>query len=49
VVGSFFLPPLGTVAGAGVGLFVDVVLELPLWGGVSAKDAAKDAMKKAYR
>ncbi|QNE37231.1 hypothetical protein [Leifsonia shinshuensis] len=49
VAGSFFLPPLGTVVGAGVGLFVGVVLDLPLWGGASATDAAKDAMKKAYR
>jgi hypothetical protein len=49
VVGSAILPPAGTVIGALVGLFVGVVLDLPIVNGKSVTDTAKDAIKQTYR
>lgn len=48
-VGSFFLPPIGTVVGAGVGLLVDAIFNAPWLNGSSPTDVAKEGMKKAYR
>lgn len=48
-VGSFFLPPLGTLVGAGVGILVNMAVNYEWAGGPSATDAAKTALKKTYR
>ncbi|WP_158861883.1 hypothetical protein [Leifsonia sp. AG29] len=47
--GSFFLPPLGTVVGAAVGLIAGAVIDAPAWNGISPTDAAKETIKKIYR
>ena len=46
-IGSFFLPPAGTVIGAGVGLVADVLLDWDFGGG-SAVDWAKEGLKNAW-
>jgi hypothetical protein len=48
-IGSLILPPAGTIAGAGVGLFASMFLNADIIGGKSITDAAKEAIKKAYR
>lgn len=45
-VGSFLLPPLGTVAGALVGLGFSVAMNSKWFGGRSLVDLAKDSLKK---
>jgi hypothetical protein len=47
--GSFLLPPLGTVIGAGVGLAMSVVFNAELIDGKSATDRTKDAIRQMYR
>ncbi|WP_158861885.1 hypothetical protein [Leifsonia sp. AG29] len=47
--GSLFLPPLGTVVGAGVGLLVGVALNFPWIEGDSPTGLAKQVIRKAYR
>lgn len=48
VAGSFFLPPIGTVVGAGVGVVITVGLntKTSIFGGDSAIDATKKGVKK---
>ena len=43
--GSFVLPPLGTVIGAGVGLAVNFAMNAKWFGGKSLVDGAKDWAK----
>jgi len=47
--GSLFLPPLGTVIGAGGGLLASMFINADLFGSKSATDLTKDAIKKTYR
>ncbi len=47
-IGSAFLPPLGTVVGAGVGAFTNYVLNdvhIPFLGGKTTVDFVKDKAK----
>ena len=47
--GSFFLPPAGTVVGAGIGLFANFLMNAKIPGvGTSVVDAAKDGAKRAW-
>lgn len=48
-VGSLILPPAGTIVGALAGFVAAIVIDLPLFGGKSAPDLAKDAIKDAYK
>ncbi|TKI93986.1 hypothetical protein FC695_29340, partial [Bacillus cereus] len=45
VVGSFFLPPIGTAVGAGVGIAATVVLNGEWFGGESIVSATKKGIK----
>lgn len=47
-VGSAFLPPLGTVAGAVVGLGINFAMNAELFGGKSLADMAKDGIKNTW-
>jgi hypothetical protein len=47
-IGSFALPPLGTVIGAGIGLFANFAMNVKIFGGKSLVDMAKDGIKNAW-
>ncbi|WP_449450398.1 T7SS effector LXG polymorphic toxin [Streptococcus suis] len=48
-VGSFVLPPLGTVAGFVFGVAVSAALDWDIFGGKSVKDHTKDLIKGVYQ
>ncbi|MFJ3393363.1 hypothetical protein [Leifsonia aquatica] len=48
-IGSLILPPLGTIVGAGVGIFIGMAFNADVIDGKSATDLAKDAAKNLYR
>lgn len=47
-VGSFILPPLGTVVGAGIGIFANVILNEIPFGDKTAVEWAKEGVKNAW-